>query len=90
MKQTDDGFVIAEEDWKLRGAGDPLGVRQSGLPEYRLVDIEAHLDLIPLANEAAKKAVYEDPDFKGRYAEARRILLYLFEQDEGIRLIESG
>ncbi|WP_394694597.1 ATP-dependent DNA helicase RecG [Hyphobacterium sp.] len=90
MKQTDDGFLIAEEDWKLRGAGDPLGVRQSGLPDYRLVDIEAHLDLIPLANEAAKKAVYEDPDFKGEYAEARRILLYLFEQDDGIRLIESG
>lgn len=90
MKQTDDGFLIAEEDWKLRGAGDPLGVRQSGLPDYRLVDIEAHLDLIPLANEAAKKAVYEDPDFTGEYAEARRILLYLFEQDDGIRLIESG
>ena len=90
MKQTDDGFVIAEEDWKLRGAGDPLGVRQSGLPDYRLVDIEAHLDLIPLANEAAKKAVYEDPNFSGKYAEARKILLYLFEQDEGIRLIESG
>ena len=90
MKQTDDGFLIAEEDWKLRGAGDPLGLRQSGLPEYRLVDIEAHLDLIPLANEAAKKAVYEDPDFAGEYAEARRILLYLFEQDDGIRLIESG
>ena len=90
MKQTDDGFLIAEEDWKLRGAGDPLGVRQSGLPDYRLVDIEAHLDLIPLANEAAKKAVYEDPDFSGEYADARRVLLYLFEQDEGIRLIESG
>lgn len=90
MKQTDDGFLIAEEDWKLRGAGDPLGVRQSGLPDYRLVDIEAHLDLLPLANEAARKAVYEDPDFKGEYADARRILLYLFEQDEGIRLIESG
>lgn len=90
MKRSDDGFIIAEEDWKLRGAGDPLGVRQSGLPDYRLVDIDAHTDLIPLAHEAAKKAVYEDPEFKGEYAEARRILLYLFEQDEGIRLIESG
>jgi len=90
MKQTDDGFVIAEEDWKLRGAGDPLGVRQSGLPDYRLVDIEAHLDLIPLANEAAKKAVYEDPEFSGEFSKARRTLLYLFEQDEAIRLIESG
>lgn len=90
MKQTDDGFIIAEEDWKLRGAGDPLGVRQSGLPDYRLVDIEAHTDLIPLANDAAKKAIYEDPDFKGPLADARRTLLYLFEQDEGIRLIDSG
>ncbi|WP_421791641.1 ATP-dependent DNA helicase RecG [Hyphobacterium sp.] len=90
MKSTDDGFQIAEKDWKLRGAGDPLGVRQSGLPDYKLVDIEAHLELIPLANEAARKAVYEDPEFTGPLAEARRTLLYLFEQDAGIRLIESG
>jgi ATP-dependent DNA helicase RecG len=90
LKRSDDGFEIAEEDWKLRGAGDPLGVRQSGLPDYRLVDIDAHTDLIPLAHEAAKKAVYEDPDFTGDYSQARRILLYLFEQDDGIRLIESG
>ncbi|GJL98195.1 MAG: ATP-dependent DNA helicase RecG [Hyphobacterium sp.] len=90
MKQTDDGFLIAEEDWKLRGAGDPLGVRQSGLPDYRLVDIESHTNLIPLANDAARKAIYEDPDFNGSLADARRTLLYLFEQDEGIRLIDSG
>ncbi|WP_421788736.1 ATP-dependent DNA helicase RecG [Hyphobacterium sp.] len=90
MKRSDDGFEIAEEDWKLRGAGDPLGVRQSGLPDYRLVDIDTHTGLITLAHDAAKKAIYEDPDFTGERAEARRILLYLFEQDEGIRLIESG
>lgn len=90
LKATDNGFQIAEEDWKLRGAGDPLGVRQSGLPDYRLVDIEYHLDLIPMANEAARKAVYEDPDFTSPISEARRTLLYLFEQDHGIRLIGSG
>jgi len=90
MRETEDGFRIAEEDWKLRGMGDPLGLRQSGLPDYRLADLAEHADLINLAHDAAKMAVTTDPDFTGPRAEARRILLYLFEREQGIRLIRSG
>lgn len=90
MRETTDGFRIAEEDWRLRGSGDPLGLKQSGLPSYRLVDIEAHADLIALANDAAKLAVRQTPDFSGPDGEALRVLLYLFEQDQGIRLMRSG
>lgn len=90
MRETTDGFKIAEEDWRLRGSGDPLGLKQSGLPAYRLVDIEAHADLIALANDAARMAVTRDPDFKDEQAEALRVLLYLFEQDQGVRLMRSG
>lgn len=90
MRASDDGFAIAEEDWRLRGAGDPLGLRQSGLPDFRLADIEAHADLIAMANDAARLIVNRDPDLTGESAEALRCLLYLFEQDQGIRLLKSG
>jgi len=90
MRETEDGFRIAEEDWKLRGMGDPLGLRQSGLPDYRLADLAEHADLINLAHDAAKMAVTTDPDFTGPKADARRTLLYLFEREQGIRLIRSG
>ncbi|MEE2566630.1 ATP-dependent DNA helicase RecG [Hyphobacterium marinum] len=90
MRETNDGFRIAEEDWRLRGSGDPLGLKQSGLPAYKLVDVEAHADLIALANDAAKLAVGQNPDFTGESGEALRVLLYLFEQDQGIRLMRSG
>lgn len=90
MRETDDGFRLAEEDWKLRGAGDPLGLRQSGLPHYRLADVEAHAELIAMANDAARLAVQRDPDLTSENGEALRILLYLFEQDMGVRLLKSG
>jgi len=90
MRETDDGFRIAEEDWRLRGEGDALGLRQSGLPHFRLADLEAHADLIPVANDLARLIVDRDPDFQGEHAEALRCLLYLFEQDQGIRMLRSG
>jgi ATP-dependent DNA helicase RecG len=90
MRETDDGFRLAEEDWRLRGAGDPLGLRQSGLPEFKLADLEAHGDLIAMANDAAKLAVQRDPGLTGEQGEALRTLLYLFEQDVGVRLLKSG
>jgi ATP-dependent DNA helicase RecG len=90
MRETDDGFAIAEEDWRLRGAGDPLGLRQSGLPAFKLVDIEAHGDLIAMANDAARLCVNRDPELTGDKADALRTLLYLFEQDRGVRLLKSG
>jgi ATP-dependent DNA helicase RecG len=90
MRATDDGFAIAEEDWKLRGAGDPLGLRQSGLPDFKLADLEAHGNLIALANDTARLAVARDPELTGDYGAALRTLLYLFEQDRGVRLLKSG
>lgn len=90
MRETDDGFIIAEEDWRLRGAGDPLGLRQSGLPDFRLADLEAHADLIAVANDQAKLIVAKDPELVSAQGQALRVLLYLFEQDRGIRLLKSG
>lgn len=90
MRRTDDGFEIAEEDWKLRGSGDPLGLRQSGLPDYRIADLAAHADLLEIASEAAAYEVQKDEVFAGERGEALRVLLYLFERDEGVRLMRSG
>ena len=90
MRKTDDGFAIAEEDWRLRGAGDPLGLRQSGLPDYKLANVEAHADLIPVANDYARMIVESNPGLEGDKGEALRTLLYLFEQDTGIKLLKSG
>ncbi|MCR9128311.1 MAG: ATP-dependent DNA helicase RecG [Alphaproteobacteria bacterium] len=90
MRRTDDGFVIAEEDWKLRGSGDPLGLRQSGLPDYRIADLAAHADLLELASDAAAYEVAKEAMFEGERGEALRVLLYLFERDEGVRLMRSG
>ncbi len=90
MRKTDDGFVIAEEDWKLRGSGDPLGLRQSGLPDYRIADLAAHADLLEIASDAALLEVSRDDPFDGARGEALRVLLYLFERDEGVRLMRSG
>jgi ATP-dependent DNA helicase RecG len=90
MRRTDDGFEIAEEDWKLRGSGDPLGLKQSGLPDYRIADLAAHADLLEIASEAAAYEVQKEAMFDGARGEALRILLYLFERDEGVRLMRSG
>ena len=90
MRETDDGFRIAEEDWRLRGAGDPLGLRQSGLPEFRLADIEQHAALIEIANDHARLIVHQDPELKGEQGDALRTLLYLFDHDQGVRFLRSG
>lgn len=90
LRETDDGFRIAEEDWRLRGAGDPLGLRQSGLPDFRLAEPEAHGDLIVMANDTAKIIAAADPELKGENAAALRVLLYLFEHDQGVRLMRTG
>ena len=90
MRETDDGFKIAEEDWRLRGAGDPLGLRQSGLPQFRLADLEAHSELIELANDHARLIVHQDPELAGEQGDALRTLLYLFDHDQGVRFLRSG
>jgi ATP-dependent DNA helicase RecG len=90
LRKTDDGFVIAEEDLRLRGAGDLLGERQSGLPEFRLADLVAHRDLMEIARDDSRLVLERDPDLKSRRGEALRILLYLFERDAAVRTLRSG
>ena len=90
IRETTDGFRIAEEDLKLRGEGDVLGVRQSGLPGYRIARPEVHGQLIAQARDEALRILKEDPNLKGARGEALRCLLYLYERDESIPLIGAG
>ncbi|MFZ5608790.1 MAG: ATP-dependent DNA helicase RecG [Pseudomonadota bacterium] len=90
MRETEDGFRIAEEDLKLRGGGELLGTRQSGAPEFRLVDLAAHADLLPAAQSDARVLVTRDPLLQTPRGAAARVLLYLFERDAAVRLLKSG
>jgi ATP-dependent DNA helicase RecG len=90
MRDTQDGFVIAEEDLKLRGEGEVLGTRQSGLPGFRLAEIGAHSTLLEVARDGARLAVETNPELEGERGVALRILLYLFGQDLAVRLLRAG
>ncbi|NBX65448.1 MAG: ATP-dependent DNA helicase RecG [Proteobacteria bacterium] len=90
MRDTEDGFLIAEKDLELRGAGELLGTRQSGLPAFRMADVEAHGDLMQMAHTEAKLIAERDPMLTSRRGEALKALLYLFSQDQAIQTIRSG
>jgi ATP-dependent DNA helicase RecG len=90
IRETTDGFRIAEEDLKLRGEGDVLGVRQSGLPGYRIARSDVHGQLITQARDEALRIMKDNPKLKGARGEALRCLLYLFERDEALPLIGAG
>ncbi|MEG9862505.1 MAG: ATP-dependent DNA helicase RecG [Parvularculales bacterium] len=90
LRETEDGFRIAEEDLLLRGAGEALGVRQSGLPAFRLALLSHHGTLLQEAYEDATAAIEDNPALEGSQGEALRTLLYLFERDDAIRYLRSG
>jgi len=90
MRETEDGFIIAEEDWTLRGSGDLLGARQSGLPAYKLANLDTHKNLLETAVTDARLLASTDRNLQTERGQAARILLYLFEQDMGIKLMQSG
>lgn len=90
LRDTDDGFLIAEEDLRLRGGGEVLGTRQSGLPEFRLADLAEHADLLMMARDDTKLILENDADLKSDRGQALRTLLYLFEQDAAIQTLRSG
>ena len=90
LRNTDDGFVIAEEDLRLRGGGEALGTRQSGMPAFRLAQFPEHGDLLEIARTDARLALDRDPELKGPRSEALRTLLYLFEREEGVRMLRTG
>ncbi len=90
MRETEDGFIIAEEDLKLRGAGDLLGARQSGLPAFKVADLALHGELLAAARDDARLIIEKDAKLTSKRGEALRVLLYLFERDAAIRLLKSG
>jgi ATP-dependent DNA helicase RecG len=90
LRETDDGFRIAEEDLKLRGAGELLGTRQSGLPEFRLANLAVHDDLLAIARDDARLVLDRDPELAGQRGKALRVLLYLFERDAAVKYLRSG
>ncbi|HEX5931225.1 MAG TPA: ATP-dependent DNA helicase RecG [Methyloceanibacter sp.] len=90
MRRTEDGFVIAEEDLRLRGGGELLGTRQSGLPMFRVATLPEHQALLEAARDQARLTLGRDPELKGQGSEALRLLLYLFERDDAIKLMRAG
>lgn len=90
IRESDDGFRIAEEDLILRGAGDVLGTRQSGLPDYYFVDLAAHRDLVALARDDVKLILHRDAPLASPRGENLRHLLYLFEYDSSLHYAQAG
>jgi ATP-dependent DNA helicase RecG len=90
LRETDDGFRIAEEDLALRGEGEVLGTRQSGLPGFKIARPELHRDLLEAARKDAALIVTRDPTLSSERGRALRLLLHLFEREEAVRLIEAG
>ena len=90
IRDTEDGFRIAEEDLAMRGAGDLIGTAQSGLPRFKVADLERQASLMALAQSDARKLLHDDPDLSGSRGQAARMLMWLMDQDRAIRLISVG
>jgi len=90
MRETEDGFVIAEEDLRLRGEGELLGTRQSGTPGFVIASLEAHADLLEISRKDAHYLLDKDPELDSPRGRAIRVLLYLFRRDEAIRFLKAG
>jgi ATP-dependent DNA helicase RecG len=90
LRDTEDGFVIADEDFRQRGAGDLLGTRQSGQPGFRLADPVGHEALLHMASRDAALLIDRDPDLQSERGMAIRLLLRLFDRGEGLRTLRSG
>ena len=90
MRDTEDGFRIAEEDLKLRGEGEILGTRQSGTPGFHIARMEFHGELLEMARDDARLILHEDPELATPRGQALRVLLYLQSKDEAVRLLRAG
>ncbi|MEM8577038.1 MAG: ATP-dependent DNA helicase RecG [Pseudomonadota bacterium] len=90
LRETEDGFVIAETDLEMRGAGDLIGTAQSGLPRFRIADLERQAGLMAIAQSDARALLEADPELTSPRGEAARLLLWLMRQDEAIRLMDVG
>ena len=90
MRETNDGFRIAEEDLRLRGEGEVLGVRQSGMPAFRIARPEVHGELLAMARDEARLLIEHRAQIPRERAEALRMLLYLFGRQQAVRLLQAG
>ena len=90
LRETEDGFRISEVDLEMRGAGDVLGTAQSGLPRFRIADLERQASLMAMAQDDARKLLLDDPGLTSERGKAARALLYLMKQDQAIQLISVG
>ena len=90
LRETEDGFRIAEVDLEMRGAGDLIGTAQSGLPRFRIADLERQAGLMQVAQADARAFLERDPDMTSERGRAIRMFLWLMEQDQAIRLIKTG
>lgn len=90
LRETEDGFRISEVDLQMRGAGDLIGTAQSGIPRFRIADMESMSSLMATAQSDARKLINDDPNLKSPRGEAARVLLWLMDQDQAIRLISVG
>jgi len=90
LRETEDGFRIADEDLAMRGAGDLIGTAQSGLPRFRVADLESQGALMAMAQSDTRKLLLDDPKLESPRGRAARVLLWLMEQDKAIRLISVG
>lgn len=90
MRESEDGFLLAEKDMELRGSGDILGTRQSGMPDFRLVDFTAHRPLFEMARDAARYTLSRDPHLTSPQGRALQTLLALYRRDTALSLLLSG
>ncbi|EJF90903.1 ATP-dependent DNA helicase RecG [Bartonella vinsonii subsp. arupensis OK-94-513] len=90
IRNTEDGFKIAEEDWRLRGEGELLGTRQSGMPEFHIANLAVHSDLLSIARKDAHLFLQRDPTLSSERGKTLRLLLYLFGRDDATRLLRAG
>ena len=90
MRDSNDGFYLAEKDLELRGSGDVLGTKQSGIIDYRVANIFEHRDLIQIAFDDARHFVDKDPYLKTKRGQHLKELLYLFERDKALSYLRSG
>ncbi|WP_273722751.1 ATP-dependent DNA helicase RecG [Bartonella sp. AU18XJBT] len=90
IRNTEDGFEIAEEDWRLRGEGELLGTKQSGVPEFHIANLAVHSDLLSMARKDARLFLQRDPHLSSQQGQALRLLLYLFGHNDAARLLRAG